>query len=166
MRKKQTNKNKSYSAVTGPICGYDREESTKQTTVVSYLDQWESARKILSLSFNSHKYNIPDCVSMSVKKITCLKLIKRDSSKETASLSIWHVWSSRVTCNCIICCGIAQFSFTFISGLICFLSTTTRPQTLGAKSCLSSEHDFPALTTGLSLPSRALRWKWNSLMCS
>lgn len=80
---KNKNKNKSYSVVTGPICGDDREESTKHTIVVSYLDQWESARKILSSSFNSHKYNIPDSVSMSVKKITCLKLIKRDPSKET-----------------------------------------------------------------------------------
>lgn len=72
--------------INGPICGYHREEFTKQTIAVSHLSQWESARKILLSSVNSHKYNMLGCVFMPVKKIICLKLI-RDSQKDTAALS-------------------------------------------------------------------------------
>ena len=133
-----------------------------KTTVVSCLDQWESARKILSSSFNSHNSHMPDCVSTSVMKITCLKLIKRDSSKETASLPIWHVWSSSATCNCVICCGIPVFLHIHFRVHLFFKHTytSTKPP---AKSCLSSEHDSTDLITEPSLPSRALRWKRNSL---
>lgn len=97
MNNNNKQKSKSYSAINGPICGYHREEFTKHTIAVSYLSQWESARKILLSSFNSHKYNMPGCVFMLVKEIICLKLIKRDSPKHTAAL--FHLACLKQQCH-------------------------------------------------------------------